>query len=356
MPDKSIEKFLIPPKMNLHSAMEKLDESHRKTLLVADREKILKGIITDGDIRRWIIRGKSMQATVELVCNQNPITSPPEYEINNIKKLMLENKIQAIPIINSDLKILDLLFWDSIFHDENFISKKNKLNIPVMIMAGGAGTRLEPFTKILPKPLIPVGDKTIIEVIIDKFREYQIKNYFLSVYHKSKLLKAYFEETNPPYKINYIEEKKPLGTAGALGYLKGKIKDSIFLTNCDTIINCDYSDMKDFHQENKYDITLAGSMINYKIPYGICQIEKEGKLVSIKEKPEHPYLVSTGMYIVKNNAIDVIPLGELYNMTDLISKVIKEGGSVGVYPIGNNSWMDTGEWKEYKKTVSILSK
>ncbi len=221
-------------------------------------------------------------------------------------------------------------------------------------MAGGAGTRLEPFTKILPKPLIPIGDKSVLEVVIDKFREYGINNYHISVFHKANLIKAYFEDIDIPYKINYLEETKPLGTAGILNELIDKIDGSMFLTNCDTIINCNYKDLLEFHNKNKYDITLVGSMINYKIPYGICEIENKGRLVSLKEKPEKSYLVSTGMYVLRDTALKLVPKEKFFNMTDLITKVRNHNGTVGVYPISEKSWLDTGEWKQYKKTLNQL--
>ena len=169
------------------------------------------------------------------------------------------------------------------------------------------------------------------------------------------MIKAYLDELAPPYKINYLEESNPLGTAGVLSQLQNSVKDSIFLTNCDTIINCNYEDLLEFHDKNNYDITLVGSMINYRIPYGICEIENEGKLVSLTEKPEYSYLVSTGMYVIRQTALKLIPKNEHFNMTDLIDKIKNVNGTIGVYPISEKSWLDTGDWHEYKKAVEQLS-
>ncbi|NQV02796.1 MAG: mannose-1-phosphate guanylyltransferase, partial [Bacteroidia bacterium] len=176
-----------------------------------------------------------------------------------------------------------------------------------------------------------------------------------SLFHKAKMIKAYFDELNPPYTINYLEESKPLGTAGILSQLQGSFMGSLFLTNCDTIINCNYNDLVQFHDKNNYDITLVGSMINHCVPYGICEIGNEGKLVSLKEKPEYSYLVSTGMYVLRGTVLKHIPHNEHFDMTDLIEKVRKINGTIGVYPISEKSWLDTGEWQEYKKTVEQLS-
>ena len=350
-----MKKFIISKKINLRSAMKKLDESHRKILFVVEEDSFIFGALTDGDIRRWIIKGNDLNASVEIVCNKSTITFKDNYDLNDIKNTMLENRIQAIPIIDQENRIVDLLFWDTVFDSKYHFEIKADLDIPVVIMAGGAGTRLEPFTKILPKPLIPIGERSMLEVVIDKFREYGINKYYISLFHKSKMIKAYLDDLDIPCEINYLEESKPLGTAGVLSQLKKYIETSIFLTNCDTIINCNYKDLLEFHNKNNYDITLVGSMINYKVPYGICEIENEGKLVSLQEKPEYSYLVSTGMYLLRETAIKLIPNEIKFNMTDLIDTMKGKGGSIGVYPITEKSWLDTGEWNEYKKTVEQLN-
>jgi dTDP-glucose pyrophosphorylase len=355
MIDNSLHKFLVSADMIVRDAMKKLDESHQKILFVINDGQKLAGALTDGDIRRWILSGHDLEGSVAEVCNKNPVTVPTDYNLEEVKKLMLENRIQAIPSIGPDRELQTVLFWDAIFDDKYHVDVKESLSVPVVIMAGGAGTRLDPFTRILPKPLIPIGHRSILEVIIDMFREYGIKEYFISVYHKSKVIKAYLDELKPPYDIVYLEEDKPLGTVGALWQLKNRINQSLILTNCDTIIQCNYNDMIKFHEKNNYDITLVGSMINHKLPYGICEIEGDGKLVNLVEKPEYSYLVSTGMYALRNTALTLIPDNSFFNITDLIDKVHQNNGKVGVYPISEKSWLDTGEWQEYKKTVEQLS-
>ena len=351
----SIKKFIIDSKINIRQAMRVLDDSHRKILFIANNEGNFFGSLSDGDIRRWILDGGDLNEGILNVCNKDPITFSSNYEIDEIKNSMLKNRIQAIPIIDNDCQIIDILFWDNIFEKSSSFEIKGKLDLPVVIMAGGAGTRLEPFTKILPKPLIPIGEKTVTEIVIDRFREYSINKFYLSVFHKSKMIKAYFDELDIPYSLSFLEEDKPLGTVGVLHKIKNLVNDSIFLTNCDTIINCNYSDLVSFHDDNNYDITLVGSMISHKVPYGICEIESGGKLVSIKEKPEFSYLVSSGMYLLRKTAINKIPNNKYFNITDLIKSVRDDDGTVGVYPISEKSWLDTGEWKEYKKTVEYLT-
>jgi len=351
----NIDKFVINSQLEVRQAMKKLDDSDRKILFVVQDNLLLFGALADGDIRRWILSGNSLDEPVENVCNKKPIFFGDNYTLDDIKNSMLEYQIQSIPIVDQEKRIIDILFWDSVFQEEDHFEIKSDLDMPVVIMAGGAGTRLEPFTKILPKPLIPIGERSVIEVVIDRFREYGIEKYYISLFHKAKMIKAYFDELASTYTINYLEESKPLGTAGVLSQLQNSIKGSLFLTNCDTIINCNYKDLVEFHEKNNYDITLVGSMINYRIPYGICEIENEGKLISLKEKPEYSYLVSTGMYVLRETALKYIPHNEYFNMTDLINRVRQNDGTIGVYPISEKSWLDTGEWQEYKKTLEQLS-
>ena len=223
-----------------------------------------------------------------------------------------------------------------------------------MIMAGGKGTRLDPFTKVLPKPLIPVGDKPIIEVIMDKFSEFGIKDFYITINHKGRMIKAYFEDLTLRYKITYIEEETPLGTAGGLKYLQGKFVDDIIVTNSDIIIEEDYAEILKFHKKMKNDITLVASIKHYNIPYGICDIENGGKLCAIREKPDFSYLVNTGLYILNAGVIDIIPSDKFYHMTQLINDIKNNGGTVGVYPVSESSWIDIGELEGYKKILAKI--
>lgn len=355
MPSTDIDKYIISSQVNVRQAIKKLDESHRQILFVVQENHILFGALTDGDIRRWILSGNDLDQPVINVCNKKPISFKSNYKVDEIKNTMLVKKIQVIPIVNKSKQIIEILFWDDVFDSEYSFIVKGNLDIPAVIMAGGAGTRLDPFTKILPKPLIPIGDRSILEIIIENYREYGINNFYISLFHKAKMIKAYLDELNPPYTINYLDETIPMGTVGILSQLINSIKDSLFLSNCDTIINCNYEELMEFHNKNDYDITLVGSMINYRIPYGICEIQNKGKLIGLKEKPEFSYLVSTGMYVIKGTTLKLIPHNEHFDMTNLIDAVKKNNGEVGVFPVSEKSWMDTGDWNEYKKTVNQLS-
>jgi NDP-sugar pyrophosphorylase family protein len=201
--------------------------------------------------------------------------------------------------------------------------------------------------------LIPIGDRSVLEVIIDKFLQYRVEQFYLAVNHKAKIIKSYFEEIHPAYHLEFLEEEKPLGTVGALKKLEGRVSGEIFLTNCDIIIDADYADILHFHRKNNNDLTLVASMKNYHIPYGICNIEKDGVLVKMTEKPEYNFLVNTGMYIINSDILSFIPENEFFHITHLIEKV-KDRKKIGVYPISENAWTDVGEWIEYKKAVEKI--
>ena len=231
---------------------------------------------------------------------------------------------------------------------------KLKINNPVVIMAGGKGTRLDPFTRILPKPLIPINDKAIIEVIMENFAAYGMKKFIVSLNYKSKLIKAYFQEKGLAYQLDYIEEEKPLGTAGALRKLISKVKKDLFVSNCDIIIKANYVDVLQFHKKGNYEITIVGTLQHHVLPYGVCEINSGGELKVIKEKPQYDFIVNTGMYILKPNALKSIPKNKFYNMTDLITDLKKKGKRVGVFPISDKAWIDTGEWDKYRESIRSL--
>ena len=349
--DKQLTDMLVKADVKILQAMRQLELTEKKILFVVEDERRLVGTLSDGDIRRWILDKGRLDDTISEAFNKKPFFVRPGFNVDQLKSYMVERNIGCVPVLNDKNEVLRLVFWETLF-DGSLKKRSAQLpKIPVVIMAGGRGTRLDPFTKILPKPLIPIGDKTILEVIIDSFLGYGVDKFFLSVNYKSKIIKSYFEELNPPYQLEYIEEDKPLGTAGSLKYLRGKVNGSLLVTNCDIIIKADYADLVDFHEKMGNLITVVASMKSYNIPYGICEIENGGCLTKMVEKPEYSFLVNTGMYVLRSEVLDLIPEGELFHVTDLVEKVKEEGGKIGVFPISGDAWLDTGEWAEYKNAL-----
>jgi NDP-sugar pyrophosphorylase family protein len=268
---------------------------------------------------------------------------------------MVAKRIECVPIVDQDDQIVDALFWEDIFGDR-YMQGVKKLSVPVAIMAGGEGTRLSPFTKILPKPLVPVNEKPIIEVIMDNFGTFGCETFYLLLGYKGVMVKSYFDNTHVPYKTVYKFEKKPSGTAGALRALPQKrLGHSLFVSNCDIIIKADYSDIYDFHISSDCDITIVGAMRHFVIPYGILKMKAGGGIEDLVEKPEYNFFVNTGMYVVKSSVLCEIPKKGIFNFTDLIAKVRSRGGKIAVYPISEKSWFDIGQLELWQETSSYFS-
>ena len=220
-------------------------------------------------------------------------------------------------------------------------SLKNNKKIEIIIMAGGLGTRLKPYTNVLPKPLLPFKNKTIIENVISKFTTYGLNKFIISLNYKNILIKSFFKELSPNFKVSFLEENKPLGTAGILYKLKNKNKNYI-ISNCDVIFDLDYNDLIKFHEKKKFDITLVAAAQKDKIPYGVCKVQNN-RLQNIVEKPEKNYLANTGLYLVNSKVFKLIKKNENISFVDLINKAVSKKMNIGVYPITSNAWIDLGQ-------------
>ena len=345
-----MKKYLIRSKTSIKACLKKMSKAGEKCLIVTDQDSTLIGTLSDGDLRRAIMKEEDINIPIEDYLNSNPTyLQKGAYSIERVKDIFLTHKFDLIPIVDEDSKLVDVLVWADIFdgNKENI----NRIDVPVVIMAGGKGTRLQPFTEILPKPLMPVNNKTIIEHIIDNFKEKGVDKFFLTINYKSKILKAFFQELEPSYSLSFIEESKPLGTAGSLKLLPKELKEPFFVTNCDILIKADYLDLYKFHKKNKFDITLVASAKEYLIPYGTCKLNNQGHLSSIEEKPVFDFLVNTGLYVINPEILKLIPEDKLFDMPDLIAAVKKNNKKTGVYPIGDDAWTDIGQWAEYKKAL-----
>jgi len=354
--EDNVRTFLLPQTHTIRQAMEQLEKTEEKIVFVVDEESRLVGSLTDGDIRRWILSDGDLKAEVHRICNRNPYVAKEGFAIEQVRAEMINGNFGCVPVISPSREVVQLVFWKQLFQGEVAVKSKRQLNLPVVIMAGGRGTRLAPFTNVLPKPLIPVGDKTIIELIIDQFLPYGLDQFHLSINYKSKILKSFFEELTPEYSVSFLEEREPRGTAGALRALYSSVPENLIVTNCDIVIEADLAELVSFHQDNDYDLTLVASLKDYNIPYGVCELEKGGSLARIKEKPQYSFLINTGMYVVRRDRLDLIPEETKCDMTDFIEKIKLAGGRIGVFPIGENAWTDTGEWTEYRKALDHLGR
>jgi len=350
--------LFIHSDFTIKETLKKLNRTAEKVLLVISDDRKLIGAITDGDIRRALLSGNAMNASIVNVYNRNPIYIS-ESDWNNsekIKKIFLKYKVYLLPIVNKDLQIIDFLTWDRLFaesHDEVF--PKEKLTIPVVIMAGGKGTRLEPFTSVLPKPLIPVNGQTILEKIINQFQGYGITNYILILNYLGEMIKAYFSSIEHNLNLEFLFEDDYFGTAGSLKKLEKDKSETFIVSNCDILVNADYADALKFHYDNNAYLTILSAIQHHQIPYGVISFKKTGIVTKIDEKPETTVTVNTGVYMIDRKCFKYIPENTVFNMTDLIEKLLKDKKKVITYPVNSDDYLDIGQWKEYRKTIVKLS-
>lgn len=340
----------VQKETTLIQVLKRMDELDKKLLIVFDGNKYI-GLISIGDIQRAIIKNQPLNSEISSFMRRNVRVCLHTDSIEKIRALMLEYRTECMPVLDEKGFLVDIIFWEDEF-SENVKNDEIILNIPVVIMAGGLGTRMRPLTNVIPKPLIPLKDKTIIETIIDKFSSFGADKFYLTVNYKHEMIKQYFDAIpNKSYLIEYFLEDKPLGTAGSLKLLTEKIKSTFFVSNCDILIEQDYREIYKYHIESKNEITLVGSVKNFSIPYGTLETGVNGQLLEMKEKPDLTFLINSGLYILEPTVLKDIPEGEMFHITHLIECLMKQGRQVGVFPVSEKSWYDIGEWDEYLKTL-----
>ncbi|MFH2138225.1 MAG: sugar phosphate nucleotidyltransferase [Candidatus Omnitrophota bacterium] len=353
-----IKEVIVKTYISIKEALKRLDSTGQGVLLVVDDQDRLLGAITDGDIRRFILSGKGLENNIQDIYNKNPhYINKEDFTLELAKEKIIENKIELLPIVDKEHRIIEFITWDQLFSkDELGLLKSSRITIPVVIMAGGKGTRLEPFTRILPKPLIPIGDKPIIEIIIDEFKKQGVCEYHVLLNHKGEMIQAYFDGIEKDYGIRFIKENTFLGTAGGLRLLDKKIGNLLIVSNCDIIVKANFEDAINFHKEQKSVLTILTAIQHHKIPYGIVEFKEGGKVVEIIEKPEYTFTVNTGVYILDKKCLELIPEGIPSDMTDLIKNLINSDMKVGIYPVNEKDYIDIGQWGEYKMAVESLQR
>jgi CBS domain-containing protein/GTP:adenosylcobinamide-phosphate guanylyltransferase len=326
---KKVEKITLNSEETILFALKKMDILERKLLIVIKDEKFI-GLISIGDIQRAIIKNLSLETLVKEIIRDDILIAWSDYNKEKVRAEMIENRIECMPVIDRNNNLVDVIFWEDIVGGK--IDLLEKINIPVVIMAGGEGARLKPLTNILPKPLIPVFEKTIIEDIMDQFVKFGCNEFFISVNYKAEMIKQYLMNLkNPSYHFQFFQEEKPLGTAGSLYMLSDKISTSFFVTNCDIIVKQDLSEVYKYHRDNKNDITIVTALKHYQIPYGTIESGVDGILTSL-----------SGVYILEPETLSMIPKDEFFHITDLILKIKGKKGRVGIFPISEKSWLDYG--------------
>jgi len=345
------KKLTILTTASIKDALKQLDRTAMKTLFIVDESDHLLGTITDGDIRRSLLNCGTLNDPIKKIYKTNSFSVKiGDYNEEVVRKKMLEGPIFCVPVLDTSKKIVDCIFWDK----EVAVPNKNQnclLNIPIVIMAGGKGTRLLPFTHVLPKPLIPIGEKTILEIILDEFEAFGASKYYFTINYRGEMIQAYFKGIEKQYDIEYLWEKNFNGTAGSLILLPEDIPDTLIVSNCDIIVKADYSDVIKFHREKEADLTILSSIQHHQIPYGVVKYGEQCVVKRITEKPEYSMPINTGVYIIDKKCLSLIKRDCVFHMTHLIDSLIENSKNVYTYIVNENDYIDIGQWEEYHKAV-----
>lgn len=338
----NIRMFIGKDTFSVSEAMRSIDNNAHGILFLTDAMNRIVGCVTDGDIRRFLLAGGKMSEAALDASNKTP-----KIARNKKEAQLFYNKwgCIAVPIVDENGVMIDL--YDG--GPENQRKIHNSIDIPVVINAGGKGTRLDPFTKVLPKPLIPVGELPIIEHIMREYQTYNCDEFHIIVNYKRDLMKAYFADNDHHYNITWYDEEEPLGTGGGLSLLRGKLKGTFFFANCDALLTANYEDMIKFHKKNGNAITMVCAYKNMDIPYGVVEIGTNGLIKSMREKPLVSFLLNTGIYIVESEVIDDIEDGVSIGFPDIVKREKEKGRKVAAFPVSENDWMDMGQLPELEK-------
>ena len=337
-----IDELMIPREATVLETMKKLDETGQRILFIAPEGR-LQAVVTDGDIRKFFLRGGTLESPVAQAANFHPI-SLPVAERGRAKAMLQSHGIDALPLLDRRGAITDIVFAGGVNVDN-----RKRVDIPVVMMAGGLGTRLYPYTKILPKPLIPVGEQPIAELIINRFRGFGCHRFKMIVNYKKGMIKSYFGDLEKDYELEFVDETEFMGTGGGLCLLKGKIDSPFFFTNCDTLLDLDFGDLYEKHRARGNLITMVCALKHFTVPYGVVELGEDGGIAAMREKPELNFLTNTGVYVVEPQVVDEMRDGENIGFPDVIERYRAAGRPVGVYPINESAWMDMGQMEELEK-------
>ncbi|MFK2827247.1 nucleotidyltransferase family protein [Bacillus sp. B190/17] len=338
---KKWKEILILPKTTIIQTMDIINRSSLQFAVVINENMQLLGTVTDGDIRRGLLKGMPLDTPIQKVMNESPVYETSEKEPFYFKESMRKRNLKQLPIVNREKQIQDILFAEDV---AKALQKENT----VILMAGGLGTRLRPLTDNFPKPMLKVGDKPIIETIIDSFKGSGFTNFILSVNYKKEIIKDYFQDGSLlGVNISYIEETKRLGTAGALSLLDEKPTHPFFVMNGDLLTKINYDQLLHFHNETNSMATMCVREYEYQIPYGVIEIDNN-RLLSIEEKPVHKSFVNAGIYLLSPDVLKFVPENEFYDMPQLFRMLMNNGENVSAFPL-REYWLDIGRLDDYEK-------
>ena len=345
---------IIKASESLLNALKLLDEKGSRLLIVTDENMKLLGTFTDGDSRRMLLRNDSLSESIERGYNDNSVFMyQSDFTPGKAFDICQEKKIVGLPIINEQNVVVDF-YRSQLIGGKELSFNHLDATIPVVIMGGGKGSRLYPISDVFPKPLIPISGRPMVEHVMDYFRQFNLNNFYMTVNHKSDLIKAYFRSIKKDYQLEFVDEPHFMGTAGSISLIKDELKTDFIISNCDSMVKTDIYEAYQMHMSNGFDLTVITSIQHHQLNYGKINYKNGGIITSIEEKPELTIPINTGTYIANPRVLKSIKTDGLFHMTDLIEALIKNGQKVGCFFINDNEFVDFGQWEEYKKAVSKL--
>jgi dTDP-glucose pyrophosphorylase len=351
---KNYENTLIAPDISILGALKIIDDASLQIALIVDRDRYLLGTVTDGDVRRGILAGIKLEEPVSKIMNKAPMTVPKETPYAEILKIMNTRKIHQIPVVDQDGRLTGLEWMGSVMEKAVPTAIPHK-DISVILMLGGQGTRLHPLTDSTPKPMLPVGNKPLLETIVKNLVDHGFQHLFFSVNYKADVIQKYFGDGSAyGAHITYLPEKIRLGTAGALSLLPQKPEHPFIVMNGDILTNTNFAHLVDFHRQTRAHATMCVREYQQQVPYGIVQTEGT-KLTSIVEKPSHSYFVNAGIYVLDPTVLDFVPSGRFFDMPQLFDELGRIGHELSVFPI-REYWMDIGSFEDLERARGDYSR
>lgn len=336
-----IDKFLIAPNTAIREAINAIEISVAKIALVVDSHRKLLGTVTDGDIRRGILRGISLEDSIQAVMNEHPAVAGLDESRNAILNRMRRERYRQMPIVDDDGRVVRVEVLTELLEDQ-------KRDNPVVLMAGGIGERLMPLTSMRPKPLLEIGNKPILESILESFVERGFHHFYISVNYKREMLEEYFGDGSRwGVTINYLREEIPLGTAGALTLLPELPQHPVVVMNGDVLTKVDFDHLLAYHAEHDSTATIAVREYDHSLPYGVIEV-KGHCLVSIREKPIIQFLVNAGIYVFEPEVLSLIPRAQRIDMPQLLTTLLEQDREVSVFPI-REYWIDIGRKEDFDR-------
>jgi dTDP-glucose pyrophosphorylase len=336
---KDWRKTLLPAGSNLQQAIRNLDESALQIVLVVSPEGALLGTITDGDIRRGLLRGLNLDSSIDGIINREPMVAPPEMSRSMVQELLRSNKIRQLPVVDQQRCVIGLHVWD----EPSTSDRRSNL---LMIMAGGRGRRLGHHTESCPKPLLPVGDKPMLEHIIERARSDGFYRIIMALHYLGSMIEDYFGDGGRwGVQIQYVREEMPLGTAGAIALLNPRPDCAFLVSNGDVLTDIRYGELLDFHNRHSAAATVAVRPYVWQHPFGVVNTNGVD-ITGFEEKPVIRTHINAGIYVLAPNAIESLERGEHCDMPDLIMRLRKKAQRTIVYPM-HEPWLDIGRMEDY---------